>query len=507
MTFIASIPNEVVVWSDIVRKPSDAALAVDATETFHAWRQQQEQAVAVFLDAMCATRERWIRKNSYYYRALYALIANYLPPDTSVCQVGCDAPNLLMALGARDAVGFCVTPTQQAACQGRDPSRTYLSLAALPTVARQFDYVVITSVGYWFDVQELFRDIAHLCHARTRLLVVNYNFLWEPLFLFGEKIGVRMPQPLQRQNMVPSHHVANLLGVSGYEMVQWHPNLLLPIHIPLVAWFANKFCSRLFPFRWFASTDLLVARPVRQATRPVTVAVVVPCKNECDNIEAIVRRMPLLAEGTEIVFVDDRSTDGTGAEMRRCAAAYPHKAIRVVEGPGVSKAEAVRAGCHAARGDIVAVLDADLAVAPEELPKCIQPLLDGTADFVNTVRFVYPQQDRAMRWLNVAGNRLFALLFSCIIRQRIGDTLCGTKVFWKVDYRSIDAFKDFWIWRDQWGDFEQLLGASKMGCKIVDVPVHYARRRHGETKMQRRFWNGWHMFKLCLAGLWKLRFA
>jgi hypothetical protein len=122
------------------------------------------------------------------------------------------------------------------------------------------------------------------------------------------------------------------------------------------------------------------------------------------------------------------------------------------------------------------------------------------------VRFVYPQQGGAMRWLNIIGNKAFAWLFSVIIQQRIGDTLCGTKVLWKKDYENIEQYRDFWVWRDRWGDFEQLLGASKLGLKIIDVPVHYMERSYGETKMSKRVENGLLMLKVSLAGLFKLRF-
>ena len=252
-------------------------------------------------------------------------------------------------------------------------------------------------------------------------------------------------------------------------------------------------------------THILVARVKTLPPRPVRCSVVIPCKNERGHIAPIVERMAQVGDETELVFVDDCSTDGTAEEIQRCIAEYPDKNIQLVQGPGISKGKAVRVGFHAATGDVIGILDADIAVAPEELPKCFDPLINGHADFVNTVRFVYPQQGRAMRIPNILGNKVFALIFSVLLQQRIGDTLCGTKVFWKKDYKNIELYKDFWIWRDRWGDFEQLLGASKLGLKIIDVPVHYMERTYGETKMKNRLENSLLMLKVCLAGLLKLR--
>lgn len=403
--------------------------------------------------------------NRYFYDELERLVSGIIPADASVCRIGAGAPP----------------------AQGR------------------FDYLVITSLDRIHDIQELFESLKPLCHHRTKLVLLNFSFLWEPIFNLAERLGLRRSQP--RQNRIPTHHIVNLLRLTNFQEVKWSSHLLLPVYIPLLSNLVNRLLAPHSPFRYLASTDVIVARLLIKADRPVCCSVVVPCKDEKRNIEPLLRRMPRLADETEIVLVDDRSTDGTREEMERCAKLYPYQEIKIIEGPGICKAEAVRAGCHAATGEILAILDADLAVPPEELPQCIRPLLDGTADFVNTIRFVYPQQDGAMRWLNVLGNRAFALIFTILLRQRINDTLSGTKVFWKKDYENISRLKEFWIWRDQWGDFEQLLGASKLGLKIADIPVHYAERTHGETKMKNRFKNGLHMLKLCLGGLIRLRFG
>ncbi len=476
-------------------------------ESFFTYSEQQRTEIKRFLDSVADERETFIQRNRYYYVLLERLLSDHIPPDQRVCHFGCDTTRFLETFRPSRGVGICLSDRFVELCSRRAPGYSFYGDQWEEALAGEtFDYIVLTNPGYLFDIQDALHRLNALVHHRTKIIIVNSNYLWEPLFVVAEKLHLLMPQLTQKQNWIPTHVITNMIQMAGMELVRWDSHALVPFFIPFVSWFCNKFLSSIFPFRYFSMTHIMIARTRMAPPRPVRVSVIVPCKDEKGHIEQIVERMVDLGDGTELVFVDDRSTDGTGNEVRRCAELYPEINIRCVEGPGVSKGEAVRVGFRAATGDILAILDADIAVAPEELPKSVAPLIKGHADFVNTVRFVYPQQGGAMRWLNIMGNKAFAWLFSIILQQRIGDTLCGTKVFWKKDYENIERYKDFWVWRDRWGDFEQLLGASKLGLKIIDVPVHYMERSYGETKMSNRLENGLLMLRVSLAGLFKLRF-
>ena len=473
---------------------------------FHAYSERRKGEIRDFLDSVAEDREKWIRRNRYFYSLVEQLFTFHIPPGHRVCHFGCDSGHLLQSLEPSTGVGVCLSDRFVEICSERYPDFTYYGddwESALE--GEKFDYIILTNSGYLFDIQDALERLSRFCHHRSKLLILNYNYLWEPLFALGEKLRIRMQQPMARQNWVSTHVIMDMLRLAGMETVRWDAHILIPFFIPFVSWFFNKFFSSVFPLRFLSITHILVARPMTTPPKPVTCSVVVPCKDERGHIRPIVERMVPVADRTELVFIDDCSTDGTGEEIEQLIREYPEKNIICVKGPGISKGDAVRAGFHAASGDILAILDADIAVAPEELPRCVDPIRYGYADFVNTVRFVYPQHVRAMRILNILGNKAFALLFSVMLLQRIGDTLCGTKVFWKRDYENIERYKNFWIWRDRWGDFEQLLGASKLGLKIVDVPVHYMERTYGETKMKNRLENGLQMLKVSLAGLFKLR--
>ena len=169
-----------------------------------------------------------------------------------------------------------------------------------------------------------------------------------------------------------------------------------------------------------------------------------------------------MGAATEIIFVDGWSTDGTQEEIQRCIAADPGRRIRFIpqEGPK-GKGQAVRQGFDAATGDVLMILDADLTVAPEDLPKFFDALVDGLGEFINGTRLVYPMENQAMRFLNKCGNRFFSMLFTWLIGQRFRDTLCGTKVLTKRNYERIAAGRAELGKLDPFGDFDLIFGSAR----------------------------------------------
>src|SRR5262249_52832172 len=151
----------------------------------------------------------------------------------------------------------------------------------------------------------------------------------------------------------------------------------------------------------------------------VSVSVVIPCRNERGNIAPAVERIPRMGQRTEIIFGDDKSTDGTADEVRRMQALHPEKNIRLVDSPGRCKAENVWTCFNAAAGDVLIILDADLTVMPEELPYFFRAIVRGTGEFINGSRLVYPVPRASMKTANRLGNKAFGLLFSFLLDQRI----------------------------------------------------------------------------------------
>ena len=214
--------------------------------------------------------------------------------------------------------------------------------------------------------------------------------------------------------------------------------------------------------------------------------------------------MPRFVDALEIIFVEGHSRDGTWEEIERVVAAYPHYDIKAMRQPGKGKADAVFTALEAARGDVLIILDADLTVPPEQLPKFWDAIRSGKGEFVNGSRLVYPMEDQAMRFLNLVANKIFSLLFTWLLSQRFTDTLCGTKAICRSDYARLKAGRSYFGDFDPFGDFELIFGASKLGLKAVEIPIRYANRTYGETQIS-RFRHGFMLLRMVLFAFLRIK--
>ena len=212
---------------------------------------------------------------------------------------------------------------------------------------------------------------------------------------------------------------------------------------------------------------------------------IVAARNESGHIDELLARIPEMGSGTEIIFIEGNSTDDTFLAIERAIAANPQRNCKLIKQPGKGKGDAVRAGFEIATGDILMILDADITVPPEDLPRFYDLMVSGAAEFVNGVRLVYPMEGKAMRFANLIGNKFFSWAFSWLLGQSIRDTLCGTKVLWKSDYHRIAKNRVYFGDFDPFGDFDLLFGAARLNLKILEVPIRYRARRYGETNISR----------------------
>jgi glycosyltransferase involved in cell wall biosynthesis len=236
------------------------------------------------------------------------------------------------------------------------------------------------------------------------------------------------------------------------------------------------------------------------------VSVIVPARNEAGNIRHIFERMPELGRGTQLVFVEGHSKDDTYQVIEREIAAHPERNCKLLRQIGVGKGDAVRLGFQHADGEMLMILDADLTVPPEDLPRFYEALASRAGDFANGVRLVYPMEKQAMRLLNLAGNKFFSLAFAWLLGQPVKDTLCGTKALWKSDYDRIAAERSYFGDFDPFGDFDLLFGASRLNMKIVDVPIRYRERTYGTTNIH-RWKHGWLLLKMVVFAARRIKFV
>ena len=474
--------------------------------------EQRRERTRDHLAKIAARRETWINRNKYYYGLLNRLLRFLVEPQKKVLSVRCDIGNLLAVVRPAKGKGIDICSEIVAIARQRNPSLEFAVAFPDKEEFRQafkadekFDYIFFNDIGDTVDVLQALRNLKPLCQRHTRVLVTTYNHLWEPLVTFAEWFGMKVPRT--EQNWLSTADIRNLLKLAGFEALETHRVVLLPKYLPLVSSFLNRFCARLPFVSRLCMTQVVVARIMPPLVLPerLSVSVIIPCKNEKGNVEDAVRRIPHLASQVEIIFCDDRSTDGTAEEVLRVQALYPEKNIRLEHGPGVCKSRNVWTGFNAARGDILTILDADLTTIPEELPYFIDVIASGQAEFVNGSRLVYPVPKGAMNGANMLGNKFFSVAFTYLLGQRVKDTLCGTKVLWRTDWDRIRPMVGSWGTEDRWGDYELLFGAAKLNLKILDLPVHYQERIHGTTKMTKVFRNGLVMLRMCWHGFLKLK--
>ena len=454
-------------------------------------RREQQSSIA-------ADRERWIQSHRYYYDRLKRLLQFIVEPGKRVLGLRCQTGYFLESVRPSYGVGVEISEAMVARARQLRPTLHFVQsdLEDLE-LDEKFDYILFEHIFDTVDVLAALDRVRRHCTAETRLIIVNYSQLWQPLLEWTAAAGLRSRSV--EPNWVTENDLRNFLKLSGFRPVRTHRALLMPKRIPLISGFLNDFVARLPLLRRLCLMQVMVARCLPESRREsdVTASIVIPCRNERGNIQPAVERIPALGKWTEILFCDDRSTDGTADEVRRMQNLHPGKNIRLIRGPGICKASNVWEGFRAARGDVLMILDADLSVMPEELPVFFRTLVSGRGEFVNGSRLVYPMQRYAMKFANMIGNKFFGLLFSSLLNQRIKDTLCGTKVLWRRDWLRMENNLGIWGIRDLWGDYELLFGASKLHLEIVEVPVHYQERIYGVTKMTKVLSNGLRMLGIC----------
>jgi hypothetical protein len=377
----------------------------------------------------------------------------------------------------------------------------YLSLQ------QKFDVIILSDlVNDLWDVQVVFDEIAQLSTPRTRIIINTYSRLWElPLALAQWR---NLATPVLNQNWLTVEDITGLLNLADFEVIRHWEEFLWPLATPLLANLCNRFLVKLWPFRYFALANLIIARPLpgdQPSEEEPLVSVIVPARNEAGNIPHIFTRTPDMGKGTELVFVEGHSKDDTLAAIEKALAENPERQCKVFQQTGVGKGDAVRLGFDNASGDILMILDADLTVPPEDLPRFYEALRSAKGEFANGVRLVYPMEEQAMRYLNMVGNKFFSLAFSWLLGQPIKDTLCGTKVLWKKDYELIAANRAYFGDFDPFGDFDLLFGAAKLNHKIIDLPIRYRERTYGSTNIQ-RWKHGLLLLRMVFFAAWRIKF-
>lgn len=445
-----------------------------------------------------------------YHRRLETIYRFLVPPGLRVLELGCSDGRLLASLAPSEGIGVDFSPSMIAAARARHPDLHFIVSDAhdLAELNSTFDVIVLSDLLHdaW-DVQGLLSGLQRLCHPGTRVITNFYSRLWEAPLGVAARLG--LARPVLKQNWLTVADVTNLLHLSNFRVIRSWQEVLFPIDIPLLTPLCNRVLVRLWGIRQLALANFLVARPIQSAAlpaRPPKVSVVVPARNEAGNVPAIFARTPEMGSGTELILVEGHSSDDTRAAIEEAILANPHRSARLLCQEGSGKGSAVRQGFAAATGDILMILDADLTVPPEDLPRFYEALTSDKGEFVNGVRLTYPMEEKAMRFANLVGNKFFSVAFSWLLGQPIKDTLCGTKVLRREAYQAIAANRAYFGDFDPFGDFDLLFGAAKLGLEIVELPIRYRERTYGTTNIQ-RWRHGWMLLKMCVFAAGRIKFV
>lgn len=468
-----------------------------------------KQAIIESSNNVAENRDSWIAKNKFFHEEDHSYMRFLVPEGLKVLELGCGTGELLSALKPAKGVGVDISEKMVEVAKSKFPEMKFIvgdaeSNDIINSLDGPFDVIILSDmVGFLEDCQTALDNLHSICTPDTRIIISYYSHMWEPILHAAEMLGGKMPQV--QQNWLSANDISSLLSLSDFDEIKREWRQLMPVSLLGIGAIVNRFIGTLPIIRKACLRNYIVARSIKSISLgDISATVLVPCRNEKGNIENAVKRLPKFCNNLELIYVEGHSSDGTYEECLRVKDAYPDVDIKVYQQPGKGKGDAVRKGFAEASGDVLMILDADLTVPPESMPKFYNAIKNGKGNFINGTRLVYPLEPGAMRFLNFWANRSFAVIFSFLLNQRFTDTLCGTKVLTKHHYDTIVANRDYFGDFDPFGDFDLIFGAAKLNLKIIEIPVRYADRNYGETQIS-RFSHGWLLARMVVFAYRKLK--
>jgi len=438
----------------------------------------------------------------YYYNLLSKYISVYARPGDKTLFVEPRSRTTLKNFSTKDVL-VVTTDTEK--------FHDYRTVEDIKS-ARQWepDYIILDgNLQRVADVIDYLNKINSICTASTRVILIYYSMLWRPIVCLATILGLRDKLPYE--NWITPEDMLNFSRLADFERVKRQTRIILPIKIPVISNFINRWLAPLPFFNIVSFLNFEILRPVIQKDDShdnFSVSVIIPMRNESGNVEAAFERIPAMGPNDELIFIEGNSTDDTWEKLLECQKQYSKtdsRTIKIAQQDGAGKKDAVYKGFSMAENQILMILDGDLTVPPEDLVKFYNALICKKGEFINGCRLVYPLETESMRFLNMLANKLFAMAFSFVLGQNLKDTLCGTKVFKRDVFTKIQANQEFFGDFDPFGDFDMIFGADRLGLKILEVPVRYQSRTYGDTNIS-RFRHGWILLRMLLFACKKLKF-
>jgi len=470
---------------------------------------KRKERIRAISDAQASKRADWINKNIFYYEDERKYLRYLVPEGQRILELGCGTGQLLNALNPREGIGIDISGNMIAIARKKYSHLRYIEgdfedPEVLGNVEGTFDAVIMSeTIGFLDDCQATLELLHSLCNRDTRVIIANCSSLWEPVLKLAAIFNLKMSTT--EQNWLSTDDIIGLCELADFEFVQREWRQLIPKRLFGLGTIINRLFAHLPLIRYLCLRHYVIFRSARtKVLDQPSVSVVIPCRNEQGNIRNTVKRMPRFCDDLEILFVEGNSQDDTWGEIQKVSEEYKDWNIKALRQDGIGKGDAVRKGFEQACGDILMILDGDLTVPPESLPKFYEALRNEKGDFIMGSRLVYPVEHGSMRFLNYWANNTFAAIFSWLLNQRVTDTLCGTKVLRKSDYEKIARNRSYFGNLDPFGDFDLIFGACKLSLKIVELPIRYSARKYGDTQIS-RFRHGWILLKMVFVAFNKMK--
>ena len=465
-------------------------------------------------DAMAPNRASWIKKSRGFYLEDIKAMQEFIPGGSAILEIGCGNGNLLNSLNPIDGVGLDISAGMISEAKNEYKDLTFIeadieNTNVLEKLDKVFDFIIISdTIGYLLDIEKTFEKLHKVCNADTRIIVAYYSPFWEPILNIAASLKFKMPE-LQKV-LLNETDIASLLNSADFETVKHQKKIIFPFSFFGIGRVINRFLSCMPILSLLCIRSYVIARSLKAVSHdlPDSASIIIPCRNEKGNIRNALERLPLFTKNLEIIFIEGHSKDGTWEEVQKVILDKNliNKGFKMqaYQQKGIGKADAVFQAFSLASNDVLMILDGDLTVPPEDIPKFWKKISNGEAEYINGTRLVYPMENQAMRFLNYIANKIFSILFTWLLGQRYTDTLCGTKVIRKRHFdKACIRNKDLGDF-DPFGDFFIIFGAARLNLKMLEVPIRYRAREYGETQIS-RFSHGFLLIKMVIFAFFKLK--
>ena len=363
-----------------------------------------------------------------------------------------------------------------------------------------FDLIIVTDLfELTDDIYTVLKKIKLILTTDGKLLITSVNPKWNYILKLFEKLNLKT-KTANRAYIHPKK-ISNIAKSVNFELNQNYSRQIIPFHLMGLGSLLNKVLELIFLQFNLGIKNYMVFGVYKNDKNKFSKSIIIPAKNEEKNLIPIIKRVPNFDEEYEIIVVYGESQDKTEEVALSLNSTFPSLNISVLKQSKNGKANAVWEAVHIASNDLIAILDSDQSVDPEVLIEFFEIIENGNADFVNGTRLIYPMEDKAMRALNIFGNKVFQFLISLVIKQKLTDSLCGTKVFKKNNIKKIINWQHTLSSQDPFGDFDLIFSAAYSGDRILEYPVHYRARIYGETQIS-RFKDGYKLIRYFLESFY-----